>query len=292
MIIQTKSGKTNYVKSGWLKLAVPCWVWKNPFNPFYDDGNDKKMLYWSLRTVDDTIREADKLFETGDYLEVYQLLNRIKFRENVDVLWRVSRSLYKMAQDETNSNNIKREMIDEAYEIITSTLSRGANNPNVHKWMALIVNFKTNLEGTTSKAKNLGVIKKHMKKAVELNPYDVFVLHMLGQLCYNLSNLNRFERFLASYLFENPPPSSYEEAYEYLSKAESIRPGFYIPNLYLLGKTCYRMQKYFRANYYLKMATSLPPRSSYEVQCAKRAKTLVQNLSEFDISRDALVTDI
>lgn len=167
-------------------------------------------------------------------------------------------------------------------------LNLGQGNANVHKWLAVVIYAKTEQESTESRIKSYTHIKMHLRRAVELQPDDVVVLHMLGKLCFELANLTRFQRILARTLYAQPPASTYEEAYGYFERAETIRPRFYLPNMYMLGRTCLELKQYFRANYYLNIAANLPAITEYERWCAKRSKQIAESLKEYDVTQDAV----
>lgn len=167
-------------------------------------------------------------------------------------------------------------------------LNTGENNANVHKWLAVVLYEKTEHESTEARIKAYTEIKRHLRRAAELQPDDVVVLHILGKLCFELAHLTPFQRMLAKTFYAQPPDSTYEEAYQYFEKAESIRPRFYLPNLYMLGRTCFELKQYFRANYYLNIAANLPAITEYERWCAKRSKQIAEALKEFDVTQDAV----
>lgn len=47
--------------------------------------------------------------------------------------------------------------------------------------------------------------------------------------------------------------------------------------------------KYFFNRYYLNLAASLPARTEYEAECVQKAKELADRLSEYDLTRDAIL---
>lgn len=121
------------------------------------------------------------------------------------------------------------------------------NNANVHKWNAVLIYEKCHSEGVQCTVRAYPLIREHLLKSIELAPKDVTSLYMMGKLCFELSDLSWFQRLIAATVYTEPPRSTYEEAYIYFSKAEEIKPRFYIPNLYMLGRTCYHLNEYYRA---------------------------------------------
>lgn len=76
-------------------------------------------------TTFDVVVEADKLYEKGAYLEVYEILNRIKYNDNPEVQWRICRALFKMSVDPNFNPEMREEMISEAYILINLALTLG-----------------------------------------------------------------------------------------------------------------------------------------------------------------------
>lgn len=81
--------------------------------------------HFSTRSREELIEEADKLFNEGAYLEVYELLNKIKYSHFADAQWRISRALFKLASDTSLSLDIRENMIMEAYILMRDTITIG-----------------------------------------------------------------------------------------------------------------------------------------------------------------------
>lgn len=47
---------------------------------FFDNSEDKIAKYWPKQTKKEILEEADALFEDEKYMQVYENLNRIKYR--------------------------------------------------------------------------------------------------------------------------------------------------------------------------------------------------------------------
>lgn len=94
------------------------------YNPFSEKVS-KLNRYWVRQSVPEVIQDADKLFDEEKYLEVYELLNRLKFDNNVDIQWRICRALFKMSCETGVSKVVRSGMIQEAYDLISTTLRLG-----------------------------------------------------------------------------------------------------------------------------------------------------------------------
>lgn len=117
----------------------------------------------------------------------------------------------------------------------------------MHKWIAIVTHAKAGMSGTSARLKSYEFVMVHLKEAVALDPEDAVSLYMLGKLCYEMANLTSFQRFVARTFYHPAPECKFEEALEYFSRAEDAKPRFYLPNLYMLGITCLRLNQLFRA---------------------------------------------
>ncbi|KAF2901457.1 hypothetical protein ILUMI_04733 [Ignelater luminosus] len=226
-------------------------------------------------------------------MEVYHLLNQLraddaKFYSNPEILWRISRALYVMSQNDLFSKSICEEMIQEAYRLIRFALSVKDDNAEVHKWNAILIDSTAGYLGIYTRIRVIPDVKKHLLHAAELKPSDVTTLYMLGHLCYQLASLTWFQRKLANLLLMSPPCATYEEAYNYFLMVEKLQPRFSISNTFMLGKVSFHMKQCYRAKYYFDIAASLPYRTEQEKKYSQEAKKLSKELHRYDVSKAAL----
>lgn len=87
--------------------------------------HEKLSKYWIRKTIPETILEADKLFDEERYLEVYELLNRLRFSKEVEILWRIARVLHKMCKKDEITADVRWEMTEEAYNLLEMAMSIG-----------------------------------------------------------------------------------------------------------------------------------------------------------------------
>lgn len=86
---------------------------------------ERTFKYWVRHTTPETIAIADRLFEEEKYVEVYELLNRIRFHKDVEVLWRIARVLYNLSFEKGVTQSERREMVEEAHEMLQMALETG-----------------------------------------------------------------------------------------------------------------------------------------------------------------------
>ncbi|XP_012286603.1 regulator of microtubule dynamics protein 1 [Orussus abietinus] len=219
------------------------------------------------------LTKADTLFEHGKYQEVYDLLNKYRDEQDVEILWRLSRCLYKMSK--TKKDYEAKKLIYEGYELISLALSIKEDHYAVHKWVCVLLDSKSSYEGMKERIKQLNTVKNHMLRAIELNPNDSTTLYMLGNWCFQVTSLSWYQRKLASALFGEPPTSSYEEALMYFKRAEEISPQFYSQNLLMLAKTYLKLKREEEAHKYLKLAAEYPVKCSDDHEAKQEARKLM-----------------
>lgn len=81
---------------------------------------------------------------------------------NPEILWRIARALYKLSCTPDLPSSISNLMILEAVDIVNHALSVGNDNANVHKWTAIILDCKYNMEGIKAKINGLETIRYHI----------------------------------------------------------------------------------------------------------------------------------
>ncbi|XP_066582827.1 regulator of microtubule dynamics protein 1-like [Prorops nasuta] len=225
---------------------------------------------------DTLITRADALFDLDQYQQIYDLLKDYKDSKDVEILWRISRALYKMSQ--TKNSAEAKQLIEEAFNLLTEALEIQENHYAVHKWMSVILDSKSGFEGIKERIKQLYNVKQHMIRAMELNPTDATILYMIGNWAYQVSDLAWYQRKLVSTIFAEPPTSSFKEALKYFEEAEKLDPFFYSQNLLMLGKTYLKLNDKENAKKYLKLASEYPAKNDDDHKAKKESLKLLANI--------------
>ena len=111
-----------------------------------------------------------------------------------------------------------------------------------------------------------------------MNPNDATTLYLLGNWCFQISDLTWYQRKLAAAIFGAPPTSTYEEALSYFEKAEALDPNFYSQNLLMLGKTYLKLNKKEEALKYLKLASEFTAKNDEDQQAKQDALKLLSKI--------------
>lgn len=264
--------------------------------PTKEPNPDKPAIvpnYWPKNgsTTADVIEKADALFEEKKYVEVYDLLNKLKYANNQEIKWRIARTLYKITVDLKPPVDTEMEILQEGYNLLCDDAIEGNNNPNVHKWFAVIVDAKNKRESLEKKIQGYSMVLKHLRIASDLNKNDVVSCFLLGRLCFEMANLSAVKRFISKILYSEPPICTYEEAFRHLSRAEELSGHLYITNAYLLARTCYKLKQYYRARYYFSMIFHLSPITEYDQKCLSKVRFHLHQLEKFKLGKGELFMD-
>ncbi|XP_072395420.1 regulator of microtubule dynamics protein 1-like [Diabrotica undecimpunctata] len=285
--VSSKPRRQLYVFAFTKSLKHLSWFRKE----YPDDTKLKK--YFNLLTIPEVLAQADELHDEEKFLDVYELLDRIRFINDPEVLWRIARALYNLNLGKDLNKQIRFIMMDEALFVLETALGNGGSqNAEVHKWMAIILDTHYGLINLENRVKYASMVRNHLEKACELNPDDFTSYYMMGNWCYQMCRLTKFQRFIAKYfLATEPPVSEYEVAYKYLQRAEELRPRTVLANLYLLGDTCKQIGQYFKAKYYLNLAVNLKSNNENDKHIALQAKNLLKKLQRYELGRNVLFYD-
>lgn len=170
------------------------------------------------------------------------------------MLWREARALFKLSGTDKAK---KDELIREGFAAATKALELDDKNYACHKWMAVLLDAKSELDGIKERVSQLENVKKHMQTAVDLNPGDATNWHLLGNFAFGLADMPWYQRKIVSTIFATPPTGSYDEALGYFLKAEETTPNFYSMNLLYIGKCYQALKKKDQAKEFLTRAANV-----------------------------------
>ncbi|XP_055316040.1 regulator of microtubule dynamics protein 1-like isoform X2 [Sitodiplosis mosellana] len=221
------------------------------------------------------LQNADQLFDENQYQEAIDLLKKFPNQSDANILWREARALFKLSG--TNKAK-KEESIREGYELIQKALELDENNYACHKWMAVLLDAKSELDGIKVRVGQLANVKKHMQKAVDLNSEDPTNWHLLGNFAFGLADMPWYQRKIVSAIFATPPTGTYEEALDYFLKAEEKKANFYSMNLLFIGKCYYNMKNNEKAKEFITRAANVQVVNEDDKKCKEEATALLKKL--------------
>jgi tetratricopeptide (TPR) repeat protein len=187
-------------------------------------------------------KEIDELQEKSMFDEALKLCESNFNSEDVEILWRLSRAYFDIA-DQTSDEEVQKINIDKALPFARSAIELNPLSARANHWYAVIIGKKGLLEGTKQKIINSYEVREFGLKAIELDPNYDGTYHLMGRWHYNIADLAWYERTIASAIYATPPNGSFDEAIIYFMKAMEANP-VDIRHYLWLAKSYYQISNY------------------------------------------------
>lgn len=136
-------------------------------------------------------------------------------------------------------------------------LALDQNSSNAHKWYALLIGSRSDYLPLKERIKDGYIFKEHIDKAIDLDPNDSTLYHLLGRFSYEVAGLKWYERKAATALFAEPPNATYEEALDNFMSAERLSKNEWKENKLLISKCHIALNNYKDAIKWLDLAHSV-----------------------------------
>ncbi|KAM6908041.1 regulator of microtubule dynamics protein 1-like [Lycodopsis pacificus] len=227
---------------------------------------------------EEVLEQADYLYSCAETEKLYQLLLQYKDSDDAEFLWRLARASRDLSVRPNMEAERKKQLTFEGFEYAKKALEKDEKCFAAHKWYAVCLSDVGEYEGVKVKIGNSYIIRKHLERAVELNPKDATSFHILGYWCFAFAELPWYQRKVAAVIFSSPPKATYEEALEFFLKAEEVDPNFYSKNLLMLGKTYMGMKDKEKALLFLTKAKEYPAHTQEDKEVHREAVDLLKNL--------------
>ncbi|XP_018336116.1 regulator of microtubule dynamics protein 1 [Agrilus planipennis] len=229
---------------------------------FYDVSDEEEKISDAL---EDTHRFADRVDLVLDSSNIEDLkitLEELKdlseeFPEDANILWRIAKACYKLATDSDNLID-KEEYLRQGIEACKSALRISPNNCDIHKWYAILVGSRAEIQPIKERIADGHLFKKHVDKALTLNPKDYMLHHMLGRFAYEIASLKWYERKVAATLFGEPPSATYEEALNCFLQVEKYCNREWKENKFFIAKCHFVLGQKSEAIKWFKNAEAVP----------------------------------
>ncbi|XP_015921675.1 regulator of microtubule dynamics protein 1 [Parasteatoda tepidariorum] len=222
------------------------------------------------------IEEADNLYDEAKFGQLHSVIYSHKTSDNPEILWRVARSIFENSRNENDKDRLA--SLEEALDIVERALEINEQCWAAHKWKAILLDYVWRYKSTKERIIHSFDIKKHMKRAIELNPKDGTSYYILGEWCYTFADMPWYQRKVAAAIFASPPTSTYEEALSCFETAEKVEPLFYSMNLLMMGKCHLKMNNKDEATKFLKMVLEYPVKTPDDQKAREEAEKLLKTL--------------
>ncbi|XP_049825240.1 regulator of microtubule dynamics protein 1 isoform X3 [Aethina tumida] len=189
-----------------------------------------KQFSWSQKRSGElsksVLSEIDRKLDEGNVEELNSCLVKLQdlcleHPGNVNLLWRIGKAHLKLSERSTDKSYIQNQ-IEKGVEACTKALELDPRCAAAHKWMAILIGGRGDFQSMKDRIADGHLLKQHVDKALELDPNDPSLHHMLGRFCFEVAGLKWYERKVAATLFGEPPNSTYGEALDHLMKCESL----------------------------------------------------------------------
>jgi len=236
------------------------------------------LFNYALSNPIDWIEKSDALDDNGKYQEELLELNKAinKYPDNVDILWRLSRAHFEIA-DQTKNIEIHNKHFYPGIESAEKALKLNPNSAKANHWYAVLIGKIGLLEGTKQKIINSYEVEKYALRAIELDPNYDGTYHVMARWHYELANLSWFERTVAEWVYATPPQGGYDQAVDFYKKAINVKEDE-IRHYFWLAKTYLKMSSYQDAEKTFKKILNLIPFDESDVNMQSESKEYLNTL--------------
>lgn len=220
------------------------------------------------------LQKADELYHDHKYQEAADLLKTLD-TSDPEISWRLARALFDVAANDPTKSK-KAELIHEAYKFAADSLEKAGENFASNLWYAILLDEKSNLDGIKVRAAQLENVKKHIQRAIELNPQYALSHYSLGEFAFGIADLPWYQSKILSAIFTTPPTGTYEEALESFLKAESLSPDFYSKNKLMIGKCYSQLKDNEKAKEYFTKGANVVVKNEDDRKCKEESESLLK----------------
>ena len=219
-----------------------------------------------------SLSKSDSLYYSGLYERSYSEIRRVynKNDDNVEVVYRMARSIFMKAHQQKQKHT-QMSYYYRGLKQAEKAMRLNSNNGYANFWYAAYLGEIGLLESRKQAIKNSYKVKKYAIRSIELEPDFDLPYHMMGRWHYELADLSKLEKKLASIVYEKLPDGSYDKALKFFQNAIRIKPNE-IRHHFWLAKTYHSMgnRKFSRDEF--KIVVSLTPKDQEEKMMQKESK--------------------
>jgi len=221
--------------------------------------------------------KSDSLYENGLYNQSFSVIKNIynNNSNNVDVIFRMARSIFLKAQNEKNKKK-KMQYYYRGLKQAEEALRLDPNNGHANFWYAAYIGRIGELEGNKQAILNSYEVKKYALIAIDLEPNYDSAYHMMGRWHYELANLNNFEKKIAAIVYAKLPEGSYLEAISFFKSAIQIKPNE-IRHHFWLAKTYYAIGNQKLSKHEFNVVNNLIPKDEEDKEFQSESRKYLKS---------------
>ncbi|XP_044762624.1 regulator of microtubule dynamics protein 1-like [Coccinella septempunctata] len=243
-----------------------------------DEESNRSMsnpLEKALKDIDSKLNEGLNLSECLEKLEDLCL----EYPENPQLLWRIGKCHNKIVDTLKDDKDKKKEHIEKGLEACRAALKLDPKLADAHKWMAILVGARSDLQPIKERIKDGQLFKHHVDVAISIDPADSSLHHMVGRFCYEVAGLKWYERKVAAALYADPPKATYEEALDHFLEADKIADHDWKENQLCIARCYIALSKYKEALEWLDKAAKVQSTDAKDETVDEEIKALLKKYS-------------
>ncbi|XP_045465367.1 regulator of microtubule dynamics protein 1-like isoform X3 [Harmonia axyridis] len=250
-----------------------------PVNVGYIKPNILKnyKLSKTLKDIDNKLNEGLNLNECLEKLEDLC----IEYPENPQLLWRIGKCHNKIVDTFKDDKSKKKEHIEKGLEACKAALKLDPKLADAHKWMAILVGARSDLQPIKERIQDGQLFKHHVDIAISIDPADSSLHHMVGRFCYEVAGLKWYERKVAAALYADPPQATYEEALNHFLEADKIADHEWKENKLCIARCYIALSKYKEALEWLDKASQVQKSDITDEKVNAEVETLLKKYSKY-----------
>ena len=219
----------------------------------------------------------DSLRAAAEYNEA---LARLEARadaqgRSAEVLWRTARTRVDRA-GELEESERRKEQFRQALKEARAAVEKVPRSADAHLSLAVAAGRVGLTSGTQKKVELSRAVKKHVDRAIELNPQSDLAYHVRGRWNYEVANLGWFSRTVVKAVYGGLPDASFEQAAEDLKQALRIKER--VAHHLELGKAYAKLDNEAKARKHFKRALALPNNDADDPDYKKEVRERLEEL--------------
>lgn len=239
----------------------------------------------AVSCTDQAVEQGSRLKDRGAYLEEIQLLERAVVRcdEGEVLLTRIALKYLELGDNRYNTG-IENSSYDREYYfekgLEKARLSAEKMPENDKAWESISTAFAAHLSvaGFRGKARLADSVRIYAEKALELNPRNDRVTHILGRWHLEVSRLSWFTKTMAGLIFGASPDGTTEEAIRYFRQTVNLVD--YPVHRYWLGMAYLQQGATDKAVREFRYLQDLPPSIKNDDHFKEKARIQLKALNE------------
>ncbi|XP_035205402.1 regulator of microtubule dynamics protein 1-like isoform X1 [Stegodyphus dumicola] len=126
------------------------------------------------------IIEADAFYDEAKYEKLYNLLAPHHESDDPEILWRLARAVFEKCRD-IKEDKQKLVYLEDALALVDKALEINESCWAAHKWKAILLDYVWRYKSTKNRIVHSFDVRKHMERAIQLNPEDSTSYYLLGE---------------------------------------------------------------------------------------------------------------